>query len=126
MATKTEIFKILTLSMSLLISIIFSGCTSHDNDIFIRDPGPMNLSDEREERMWNNTSERSPFAELQLEVCSGKKEGDICEFTTLRGEITGKCSTNEDQLICLPDVDLNQSALPVGDFGPRRPVDLPG
>jgi hypothetical protein len=113
MATKNEILKILIIFFSLLIFITFSGCTSQD--MFIRDPGTMNLSDEEqqeknrdhfdesEERMWNNSDERTAFNAEQLEACDGKKQGDICEFTTLRGKLTGKCNIQEDQLKCLPE-----------------------
>lgn len=83
--------------------------------MFIHDPGTMNSSDEEqqernrdhfeegEERMWNNTDERPAFNAKQLEACHGKKQGDICEFTTLRGKLTGKCNIQEDQLKCIPE-----------------------
>lgn len=122
--------KILTLCILLFTIIALSGCILKTEDVSEQkreinekwDRRAMNLSDEErqkfmEERkrnfsnmseggMWNNTSRRPSFEEAQqrlLEACNGKIEGNSCSFTGSRGEETGICNIQEEQLVCLPE-----------------------
>ncbi|OQX21259.1 MAG: hypothetical protein BWK75_03450 [Candidatus Altiarchaeales archaeon A3] len=53
-----------------------------------------------------------------IDACSGKIEGDGCEFAFLQGKGNGTCRTVNNQLVCVPESGPPPNQWPQGGQGP--------
>ena len=95
-----------------LLVIVLAGCSETTSDY---GQIPQNRNTQMpQDNMTGDFPEGRNFdmmSQESIDACSGKSAGDSCSFETQRGEMGGKCQSNEDILVCVPDFeDMNGQA----------------
>ena len=80
------------IALIIAVLVLNIGCSSKTE--FNRERFANISEEERQEMM----QERM---QVSIDACKDKVEGDVCSITSPRGDIEGKCTIQEENMVCI-------------------------